>query len=122
MTRSAPLKGSWALSARSNGRPPHIPSTDAPTRPTWSNLPAGVLRSDRNGVRIDDLIDQRQRLLRDFLATAMSPYGYETIVGIVGADDVLSQSQPADRMGWSEDNYWLAFFGDPPQLLLGDTN
>ena len=48
----------------------------------------------------------------------MSPYGYETIVGIVGADDVLSQSQPADRMGWSEDNYWLVFFGDSSDLVL----
>ena len=79
----------------------------------WSNLPAGILRLERNGVRIGDLDEEQRTALRDFLATAMSPYGYETVTAVVAAEGVLEESARARRLGWSADNYWLAFFGEP---------
>lgn len=79
----------------------------------WSNLPAGILRFDRNGIRIGDLNEEQRTALHDFLATAMSPYGYETVTAVVAAEGVLEASSRARRLGWSADNYWLAFFGEP---------
>ena len=79
----------------------------------WSNLPAGILRFERNGIRIGDLNEKQRTALHDFLATAMSPYGYETATAVVAAEGVLEESARARRLGWSADNYWLAFFGEP---------
>ena len=79
----------------------------------WSNLPPGVLWFERNGVRIGDLDEMQQVALHRFLATAMSPYGYDTVTAVIAAEGVLEESARARRVGWSADNYWLAFFGEP---------
>ena len=84
---------------------------DDPRRANWSNLPAEMSR--RNGVRIRDLDAAQQAALEDFLATALSPQGYATVQGVVGAEDALGQSWWAGLLGWGSDNYFLAFFGEP---------
>ena len=84
---------------------------DDPQRANWSNLPAEMSR--RNGVRIRDLEAAQQAALEDFLATALSPQGYATVQGVVGAEDALGQSWWAGLLGWGSDNYFLAFFGEP---------
>ena len=35
------------------------------------------------------------------------------MTAVVAAEAVLAESQNAGRLGWSEGNYWLAFFGTP---------
>ena len=82
-----------------------------PRRADWSNLPAEMSR--RNGVRIRDLDAAQQAALGDFLATALSPQGYATVQGVVGAEDALGESWWAGLLGWGSDNYFLAFFGEP---------
>ena len=77
---------------------------DSNKRPNWSNLPAGMLPFDRNGVRIGDLSDNQLAAMLAFLSTAMSPAGLETVTAIVAAEAVLSESQNAGRLGWSEGN------------------
>lgn len=84
---------------------------DDPQRANWSNLPAEMSR--RNGVRIRDLDAAQQAALEDFLATALSPQGYATVQGVVGAEDALGESWWAGLLGWGSDNYFLAFFGEP---------
>jgi len=84
---------------------------DDPQRAKWSNLPAEMSR--RNGVRIRDLDAAQQVALGDFLATALSPEGYATVQGVVGAEDALGESWWAGLLGWGSDNYFLAFFGEP---------
>ena len=86
---------------------------DSPLRPNWSNLPAGMTRFERNGVRIGNLGTEQAALMHAFLERALSPDGYSTVVEVVGAEAVLASSSRAGRMGWSADNYWLAFFGEP---------
>lgn len=86
---------------------------DDPARANWSNLPAGRLGFKRNGVRIGDLNAAQTEAMHRFLAIALSPAGYATVIGIVGAEDVLAQAPQARRLQWSADNYWLAFFGEP---------
>ena len=84
---------------------------DDPQRANWSNLPAEMSR--RNGVRIRDLDAAQQAALGDFLETALSPEGYATVQGVVGAEDALGESWWAGLLGWGSDNYFLAFFGEP---------
>ncbi len=84
-----------------------------PRRANWSNLPAGVLRFERNGVRIGDLDNTQTAAMMTLLALGLSPEGLNTVLEVVGAEGVLAQSARASRLGWSEDNYWLAFFGQP---------
>ena len=68
---------------------------DSDLRPNWSNLPAGILRFERNGVRIGDLNTEATGLLHEFLRESLSQHGYNTAAGIVGADGILAQSRNA---------------------------
>ena len=83
---------------------------DSPLRPNWSNLPPGMTRFERNGVRIGDLDAVQTALMHEFLRVALSPDGYAKVVGIVGAENALAASSSRQL---SADNYWLAFFGEP---------
>ena len=84
-------------------------------RANWSNLPPGSVRFERNGVRIGDLDLEQIDAMHHFLALALSPDGYRTVLGIVRAEDALAESRASDRTRWSSDNYWLAFFGEPSE-------
>lgn len=86
---------------------------DEPKRANWSNLPAEMSR--RNGVRIGDLDAAQRAAMADFLATALSPAGYATVQGVLGAEDALRESWWARLLRWSSDNYFLAFFGEPAE-------
>ena len=86
---------------------------DSPLRGNWSNLPSGVTRFERNGLRLGDLTPGQLERAFEFLAAALSPHGYETATRIVGADAILKAFPRAARAGWSDGNYWLAFFGQP---------
>ena len=79
----------------------------------WSNLPARMVRFARNGVRAGDLNDVQRAALFDYLAAALSPQGAELVQGVIAAETVLAGNARASRLGWSPDNYWLAFFGEP---------
>ena len=84
-------------------------------RANWSNLPPGSVRFERNGVRIGDLDLEQIDAMHHFLASALSPTGYRTVLGIVRAEDALAESRASDCSRWSSDNYWLAFFGEPSE-------
>ena len=86
---------------------------DSDLRPNWSNLPAGPLYFERNGVRIANLNGEQRELLQQFLQASLGSAGYAVVAGIVGADGVLASHPNAGRLGWSTENYWLAFFGEP---------
>ena len=88
---------------------------DDARRPNWSNLPAGILDFERNGIRLSELDDTQVRATFQFLATGLSAEGYRTVVDIVGADEVLSHSARAAHFAWTDENYWLAFFGAPSE-------
>lgn len=88
---------------------------DDPLRPNWSNLPAGILDFERNGIRLNELSDTQLRAAFQFLAAALSVDGYTTVIDIVGADEVLSHSTRAGHFAWTDENYWLAFFGTPSE-------
>ena len=87
---------------------------DDAKRRNWSNLPAGVLGFDRNGVRLGDLTDEQRAAVFDVLRASLSAGGFDRVSQIVRADEMLARtSWRADRFGWTEDNYWFAVFGTP---------
>ena len=86
---------------------------DSPLRSNWSNLPASMVSFDHNGVRLGDLTPKQLARVFDFLAAALGPHGYETVTQVVAAEAVLGQSLWARVGGLTEENYWLAFFGEP---------
>ena len=87
---------------------------DPPERANWSNLPASVADFERNGVRLGDLNDMQTEAMHRFLAVSLSAHGYETVTGIVGAEDILAAKWwGAGRFQWDGGDYWLAFFGAP---------
>ena len=88
---------------------------DDPARPNWSNLPAGILEFERNGVRIGELNDDQVAAMFAFLSEALGTDGYSAVVDVVGADEVISHSERADHYAWTDENYWLAFFGEPSE-------
>ena len=91
---------------------------DDPKRSNWSNLPAEMSR--RNGVRFGDLDAAQQAAMHDFLMAALSAKGYDMVMGVVGAEDVLGEALWARVLRWSSDNYFLAFFGEPaPESAWG---
>ncbi len=82
-----------------------------PVRSNWSTLPAGVPKFDRNGVRIGDLDTAQTEAMLLFLTSTLSADGYETTLGVLGADAFLAEAESDDRFG--DHNYWVAFFGEP---------
>lgn len=88
---------------------------DSPLKANWSNLPAGMLRFERNGIRVGDLSAPQRAALFDFLAAASSGHGYHLVAGVLAAENALADGPRASRLGWSADNYWLAFFGEPAE-------
>ena len=88
---------------------------DASVRRNWSNLPAGVLDFDRNGIRLGDLTDEQRAAVFDVLQASLSAEGFDRVLQIVRADEMLARtSYLIGRFsGWTEDNYWFAVFGTP---------
>ncbi len=92
-----------------------FPNISDPLRENWSNLPANLVDVERNGVRRGDLSDAQRRALKSFLQSSLSADGVRTIYGVVGAEAVLEETRRAERMGWADENYWIAFFGEPSE-------
>jgi len=85
-------------------------------RQNWSNIPAGplpiIFGFERNGIRLGDLNEEQLGAVFAFLEASLSTEGYEKVRQIVRADEMLAPFDVAN-VGWSEENYWLAFFGSP---------
>src|SRR5262245_10980251 len=63
---------------------------DDAQRRRWSNLPIGIFR--REGLRMGDLTQPQREAAMDLLKAALSSQGYEKVVQIVEADEVLKTS------------------------------
>ena len=48
-----------------------------------------------------------------FGSNASPPVKLRLVRGVIAAEGILSDTPRASRFGWSPDNYWLAFFGEP---------
>jgi hypothetical protein len=83
---------------------------DESQRRRWSNLPAGMVR--RGGLRMGDLTPPQREAALAVLAAALSPQGYEKVLGIVGGDEVLKEGEGGRSM-FGRDEYYFSFLGQP---------
>jgi hypothetical protein len=88
---------------------------DAAQRKRWSNLPTGIFR--REGLRMGDLSQPQREAAMAVLAAALSRKGYEKVVQIVEADEVLRKGDGGGRgsrgPAFGRDEYYLSFLGQP---------
>jgi hypothetical protein len=82
---------------------------DDAQRKRWSNLPTGAVQ--RGGLRMGDLSKAQRDAAMAVLAAALSPKGYEKVLQIVEADELLKQS--GGRMMFGRDEYYISFLGQP---------
>src|SRR5262245_23549200 len=82
---------------------------DEAQRKRWSNLPTAIFR--RQGLRMGDLTQPQREAVLAVLAAALSPQGYEKILQIVEADEVLKKSSGETIFG--RDEYYVSFLGQP---------
>ena len=62
-------------------------------------------------MRLGDLDSAQIESMLNFLASALSADRYALAMGVVEADAVQGRIESEDR--FSDENYWLAFFGEP---------
>jgi hypothetical protein len=87
----------------------------------WSNLPTGVkLQSgatERNGVKLGDMTAAQQEAALSLVAATLSPAGYEKVMNIVNADEVLeAKSAPRasdSRVRFGRAEFYVAILGTP---------
>ena len=70
---------------------------DEAQRKRWSNLPTASFK--RQGLRMGDLTKPQRDAVLAVLAAALSPQGYEKILQIVEADDLLKKSSGGTMFG-----------------------
>jgi Protein of unknown function (DUF3500) len=91
---------------------------DDEQRKRWSNLPPGIVQ--RAGLRMGDLTPKQRDAAMAVLKAALSRQGYEKVVQIVEADEVL-KNEGGGRGGrggrggpsFGRDNYYISFLGQP---------
>jgi hypothetical protein len=86
---------------------------DAAQRKRWSNLPSPMFQ--RVGLRMGDLTPPQREAAMAVLAAALSRQGYEKVVQIVEADEVLKKEGGGGgrRPSFGRDDYYLSFLGQP---------
>ena len=82
---------------------------DDAQRKRWSNLPTAMYK--RQGLRMGDLTQTQRDAVLGVLAAALSPQGYEKILQIVQADELLKKSSGETIFG--RDEYHVSFVGRP---------
>jgi Protein of unknown function (DUF3500) len=106
---------------------------DAKTRTVWSNLPTGITMqvgaTERNGLKLGDMRPAQEKAALALLAATLSRDGYQKVMAIVDADQVLEErsapSRPAtSRTRFGRGEFYLAILGkvstaDPWMLQFG---
>src|SRR5436189_5777899 len=82
---------------------------DEAQRKRWSNLPTTIFK--RAGLRMGDLTKPQREAVLALLAAALSPQGYEKILQIVEADELLRKSSGETIFG--RDEYYVSLLGQP---------
>jgi hypothetical protein len=82
---------------------------DDAQRKRWSNLPTTFVK--RGGLRMGDLTKPQRDAVFAILAAALSAEGYQKVLEIVQADEMLKGSGNQNMFG--RDNYYVSFLGQP---------
>lgn len=95
---------------------------NARTRTVWSNLPTGIAMqvgaTERNGLKLGAMTPVQEKAALALVAAALSRDGYQKVMAIVDADQLLEQQSaptrsPAARTRFGRGEYYLAILGTP---------
>ncbi len=95
---------------------------NAKTRTVWSNLPTGIAMqvgaTERNGLKLGAMTPAQEKAALALLASALSRDGYQKVMAIVDADQVLEQQSAPSRAAtarirFGRGEYYLAILGTP---------
>ena len=94
--------------------------SDSEAKTLWSNLPPRM--KPRAGITFGELSDASRTAAYAVAKAALSDAGYEDYVGVIAADEYLTQNGGGSDYG--ADNYAIAFVGEPTAdgswtLMLG---
>ena len=84
---------------------------DEAQRKRWSNLPTTMVK--REGLRMGDLTRPQRDAAMAVLEAALSPQGYEKVLQIVEADEVLKKCSGGRGPTFGRDEYYVSFLGQP---------
>jgi hypothetical protein len=90
---------------------------DEAQRKRWSNLPTAIFK--RQGLRMGDLTKPQREAVLAVLAAALSPQGYEKVLQIVDADELLRKSSGETIFG--RDEYYVSVLGQPSTTTVDDS-
>jgi hypothetical protein len=92
-----------------------------PQRTGWSNLPTGIFA--RKGLRLGDMTARQREAALAVVAAALSRSGYEKVINIMNADEVLKnagggrtggrQGGPGGGIRFGLEEYYIALLGAP---------
>jgi len=89
----------------------HFPFGDKEQRARWSNLPVRMV--PRGGLRMGDLTPAQRTAVMTLLSVTLSKMGYEKVVGIIEADEVLNKNGGGRGGPFGRDEFYLSFLGKP---------
>jgi hypothetical protein len=93
---------------------------DAKTRTVWSNLPTGIAMqvgaTERNGLKLGDMRPAQEKAALALLAATLSRDGYQKVMAIVDADQVLEERSAPGRgatssIRFGRGEFYLAILG-----------
>jgi hypothetical protein len=84
---------------------------DAAQRVKWSNLPTTMV--PRAGLKMGDLSGPQRKAAMGLLAATLSQRGYEKVLAIVEADDVLRVASGARGSMFGRDLFYISILGRP---------
>jgi hypothetical protein len=87
------------------------PANDPTQRVRWSNLPTGIYQ--RNGLKIGSMTAAQTNALYAMLRAVLSPEGYQKVIGIVEADEVLRTQTSGGNLIFGRAEYYVSFVGTP---------
>ena len=95
---------------------------NAKTRTVWSNLPTGIAMqvgaTERNGLKLGAMTPAQEKAALALVAAALSRDGYQKVMAIVDADELLEQRSAPTRAAtartrFGRAEYYLAILGTP---------
>jgi len=89
---------------------------DTAQRVRWSNLPVSM--AEHRGLRMGDLKRSQRDAVMNLLSTVLSRMGYEKVLGIVEADEVLKKQSAKGAPPFGRDDYYVSFMGKPSATEL----
>jgi hypothetical protein len=92
------------------------------TRTVWSNLPSGITMqvgaTERNGLKLGDMTPAQEKAALALVAATLSRDGFQKVMAIVDADQVLEMRsaptrKPGSRTIFGRAEYYVSILGKP---------